>query len=770
MTSTIFFSRRTSTRGQNPSSSVRLTFLTSAALVSVMALHATIATPADHRTSGTHHAQLHTNTTPTLKLVGQASGTSWAVAAEGHYAFLPVGPRLLVLDLEQPVSPRVVGASEVFTQTVRDVAVANGFAYLAILGAGVAVLDVRRPEAPRTVVHLWPRYGAVTIHVDGGRLYVKTGHTLTDGSVEGDIYVFDISNPLQPAAVGDVHLARNAYFLTVANGLAVALVNSDHIELVDLRDPARGKIVASLPSIGGDAATIADQYVFMASQRDGLIVIDIHDPTSPQIVATVALEFEPVSIAKDGANMYLAGKDEGLAVVDVRKPAVPTITSQDHVALTSVDAAIAGKYLIVAANDRNLESATRWGELTGGLEVFSLQQPGPPQAFSTFAASSIEAYEIAVSGSHAFVSEQTSHSLPSRPGKLRAFHVGETANLLDEAIVSAPEEDRYGALASAGHYVFATTKSALAIFDVQNWRAPRQVGTITTAGDGTDFPQEQMAVRGNLLAVTEGLQYIISIFNIANPAQPMRIRQIVPYALHDEFVAHAFDVALDETNLYVTGTWGKWDSTIAQGGSGLLIVAADDAHEPPASALLVLDGAPETYGVAVQSGNAYIALGKAGLAVVDVTNAMLPREVGRITKTVEADAVAVMGDYAFVADSAATMAMIDVSDPAHPRQVAQSQPADWIGLSGYVNRLSIAAADGFVYLTHSDMGVFQWRVDGVAWPTATATAQDVPTATVQDAPTATAPPVTPTAEPTTTPVPTNRPQSGVAVWLPALVR
>ena len=66
-----------------------------------------------------------------VELVGQIGGATSAVAVEGRYAYVGVGPRLVILDMADPARPTAVGQSAVLPGVIRGVAVAGSYAYVA---------------------------------------------------------------------------------------------------------------------------------------------------------------------------------------------------------------------------------------------------------------------------------------------------------------------------------------------------------------------------------------------------------------------------------------------------------------------------------------------------------------------------------------------------------------------------------------------------------------------------------------------------------------
>jgi len=80
--------------------------------------------------------------------------------------------------------------------------------------------------------------------------------------------------------------------------------------------------------------------------------------------------------------------------------------------------------------------------------------------------------------------------------------------------------------------------------------------------------------------------------------------------------------------------------------------------------------------VAVSGTRAYVAVGPAGLRVVDVSDPADPVELGAWDSPGYAEGVAVSGSYAYVADGPYGLRVVDLSDPAHPTPVAPAVRLD----------------------------------------------------------------------------------------------
>lgn len=95
-----------------------------------------------------------------------------AIAARGDYAYVGVGPRVVVLDVANPAQPREIGRTPPLTGLVRSLAVDGGLVSAATVGGGLWVVDVDDPERPRPVGHSPPRSHSLDVAVANGFAYI----------------------------------------------------------------------------------------------------------------------------------------------------------------------------------------------------------------------------------------------------------------------------------------------------------------------------------------------------------------------------------------------------------------------------------------------------------------------------------------------------------------------------------------------------------------------------------------------------------------------
>ena len=81
------------------------------------------------------------------EMINQQGGSTYDVALQGDYAFVGVGPRLLILNVADPANPVLISKTDVFSGVVTNVTVANNYVYLSA-GGDFVIVDVQNVANP----------------------------------------------------------------------------------------------------------------------------------------------------------------------------------------------------------------------------------------------------------------------------------------------------------------------------------------------------------------------------------------------------------------------------------------------------------------------------------------------------------------------------------------------------------------------------------------------------------------------------------------------
>jgi hypothetical protein len=326
--------------------------------------------------------------------VGQADGGSKAVAIQGHYAYLNVGPRLVVLDIADLTHPTVVGQSSPLSG-FESVIVSDSHAYIAGEG-GLHVIDVSDPTAPAEVGFYATAASAWSVAVVESAAYVAAG----DG-----LYILDISNPIAPASIGfhgtpdaalDVTLMDNTAYVAEVFTERDDATERGGLRIVDVADPANPREIGYYPlypresgynriyePMGARAVAVAGSYayvIFGSGKKGGLRVLDISDPGNPTeisdyqdyiaMVSDVAVVGSP-SEGSESVYAYLAtGPNYGLMALDVSDPAQPASLGTQVLGMAE-SIAVAGNTLFVT-------------DERGGLHIADISDPAHAVEISFF--------------------------------------------------------------------------------------------------------------------------------------------------------------------------------------------------------------------------------------------------------------------------------------------------------------------------------------------------------------------------------------------------
>jgi hypothetical protein len=251
------------------------------------------------------------------------------VAVSGDLAFIcgPVTGPLTIVDVADPTSPSVL--SSVPGATGQQLAV-DGDRVWSAGDEGLRVVDVSNPLAPEVELTI-PFTFALGVAIAGDVAHI---------SAEGALQFFALGDQQVPE-VGKVIASGVAPF--VANEqLAVIDDGPLSLGIVDLTDPASPAVVAHA-GVGAvyDLAWVGD-YVFVTTLTAEVQVVDISNPMTPTVVASVATPGAARDIDADGDLAIVNMRFDGVAILDISDPTAPVVAASLAQGEYLLDVAIEG--------------------------------------------------------------------------------------------------------------------------------------------------------------------------------------------------------------------------------------------------------------------------------------------------------------------------------------------------------------------------------------------------------------------------------------------
>ncbi len=345
-----------------------------------------------------------------LEVPGKAAIAGWAAALVAAAALS--APALA----RASIGPVLTGSVSDSTTlpTVDSVAVAGNYAYVTDYYAGrLSAIDISLPSSPFIAGSSASSSGLMngsTVNVAGGYAFVASknrngpqGSESNDDGTGNSLTILDIhTNPAEPQIVGTVHDVDSlfgAYGIAVSGNYAYTASQGciegqpcpkavgHAFDVIEIAGPEAPRIVATLsggkePQAYGHITSVAisGHYAYLtAAYQDRLTVIDIANPLSPKLVASLydPTHFDfPVDVATSGNYAYvICQQGEGpLTVVDISDPAEPKVVGS----LSSP--ALSGGYRIRVRGAMAYISASE----NEGIAVVDISSPASPRLLASY--------------------------------------------------------------------------------------------------------------------------------------------------------------------------------------------------------------------------------------------------------------------------------------------------------------------------------------------------------------------------------------------------
>jgi hypothetical protein len=395
---------------------------------------------------------------------------AYRVAVRDAYAYVAdadlnssADSRLDVIDVTDPQQPRIV-ASALLPDWPLDLEILGTHALLACHYAGLQVIDIANTQQPRVTgsVAMSCAYG---VGASGALVCVGVECRWTGGN--GRLEIVDATSTENAPLVGSVSLPDEAYGVAVSGAYACVADRTSGLQVVNVSDPRHLRLVGEADVFWAIRVAIAGRYAYVScGYSNTLQVVDIGNPASPQVVASVQLPDQPFGVVISGGYAYVADFGWGLAVIDVSNPHQPALVGHVAVPWYAEDVAVLGTHAYVAD--------------IVGLEVVDVTDPHAPVIVG----------HLATSGSAKGVAV-------SRPGSGSPVYVGVTAPtypfsgtmlVVDVTDPAAPAvlgsigmPGAVGCLTTAGSYAYVGA-NGLQVVDISDQQRPRVVGSVGEGG------------------------------------------------------------------------------------------------------------------------------------------------------------------------------------------------------------------------------------------------------------------------------------------------
>lgn len=629
----------------------------------------------------------------TFSLLGQIGGSSAAVAVDGQFAYLGQGPRMVVLDVSDPAKPGLVGESEILPGLVQGIQVNGNYAYAAVRYGGLYIFDIQNPKTPSLVSSVKPKVpGCNAVALQKNLAYLACN--------PAGLFIVDISDPQKPAALysGD----KNAAMLSIAvvgNFAYLVDVTSHGLLVMDASNPSAPKQAglfkgsdvpeASPQNYGFASVRTCGNYLCLAADQEGLVVLNISNPTKPVFVGQYDTQVAS-GLAVSGNMVYVIDDMDGMHIVDISKPDHP---KQSGVLPTSVGGF---EFSVNETAERGVFIQGKTLYITDqvyGLTVVDVSQGNAPKRIGHYQTPVPDwLREVRVVGNYAYII--------GRFSGFRVVDISDPAHMRETSYDDRRKNlylQNPSGLEIQGNFAYISdTNYPFHIYDLSDPAKPVESGAIfdQAASDGAF----DIAVAGQLAYLSgEGGKDAfypgngIWVIDISNPQTPKAVKFV-------KAPNERWQISLDGSSLYLLD---GGNDTKPQEPLSLRVYNLDDSFFPVETRKIVIpvmaNLAPSD--ILATQGVVYLNLFPHGLQVWDVSNPSQPGLVQTIPVMLSGGSVRLAKkDNTLIAGGSI---IYDISDPQKPQMIWQN--------SDVIEAWNGETAGDLVYIVTKFHGLYVYR-------------------------------------------------------------
>jgi len=283
----------------------------------------------------------HSQGTLTVVSCSKEAGVGYGVSVDKDYAYVTNNNGVVIFDVHQPKHPRKVGM--IPTGQTFGICIENDLAYI-LGGRGLVIADVRDPANPKKLQEYIIEEYKQRLHVDDSYVYIAS-----DAGLE----ILDISDSGKISPVAQFGDSR-ARGVDVHDGIAYLAGPENGVEVIDVTNPASPQKITTVAGTEGACDLhIHNEYLYVARHVAGIEILDISDKKSPKLIGSFCYDDsgEAKGVWGDGKYLFIAGNR--IKMLDVSDPTSPNEIGE-YSRRGGHDLCVAGKYVYVASGRKGL--------------------------------------------------------------------------------------------------------------------------------------------------------------------------------------------------------------------------------------------------------------------------------------------------------------------------------------------------------------------------------------------------------------------------------
>ena len=187
-----------------------------------------------------------------------------------------------------------------------------------------------------------------------------------------DIHIIGPEPTLVGSYCTNTYTHGDANNVTVSGSFAYVADYSRGLTILDISDPTSPELVSNYITNGYSySVAISDTFAYMADSQNGLQVFDISDPASPELVGNCDTNGTAIDVKIVGTLAYVADYAAGLQIIDISDPTSPTLIGNYNTSGNARGVTVTDTIAYVADGD-------------AGLQVIDISDPYSPKLLSRY--------------------------------------------------------------------------------------------------------------------------------------------------------------------------------------------------------------------------------------------------------------------------------------------------------------------------------------------------------------------------------------------------
>lgn len=224
------------------------------------------------------------------------------------------GGDVLIFDVTDPAAPSLTTTAN-FLPAITRFEVSDSMLYIG--ASDLYIYDLTDPFNPAQRAVLTPTNWVASLLIDDNTLYMGDGFAT--------ISAVDISTPDSPTTIAELDVSVVPGILAMSNdNTLLAGGGANGVLAIDIADPLDMKILGHVLELGNLNAFASDETHIISARSNGLGIIDREQATTTQLaMSTNPLPDTAYDIAIEGNYAYVASNYDGVHIIDITFPLYP---------------------------------------------------------------------------------------------------------------------------------------------------------------------------------------------------------------------------------------------------------------------------------------------------------------------------------------------------------------------------------------------------------------------------------------------------------------